>query len=85
MAVCTKCKGEMGQTAAVCPHCGYEFTEPPGPRPVPWWIYLGLAAAWVAFLVLFEHTLLWKIVSGLVALALAVSLFLGAWRFLRGE
>ncbi len=25
MAICPKCKGEMEQTEAVCPQCGYDF------------------------------------------------------------
>lgn len=28
MAFCPKCKGEMGATEIVCPHCGYDFPSP---------------------------------------------------------
>ena len=35
MAVCPKCRGEMGQTEAVCPHCGYDFPEPARSKALP--------------------------------------------------
>ena len=85
MAVCPKCNGVMGQTQAVCPHCGYDFPPPPVPRAVPWWVCLGLVIAWVAVLVLFQDNPVVGVVSGLLLLAFGVSLFLGVWRFLRGD
>ncbi len=32
MAFCPKCRGEMGTTAVVCPHCGYDFPDDPPSR-----------------------------------------------------
>jgi len=28
MAICSRCGGEMGQTQALCPKCGYDFPDP---------------------------------------------------------
>ena len=40
MPLCRRCKGEMGQTAAVCPHCGFDF---PDGRKTDWplWVHIG--------------------------------------------
>ena len=32
MATCPQCKGEMGATQAICPHCGYDFPLQAAPR-----------------------------------------------------
>jgi hypothetical protein len=85
MAVCPKCHGEMGQTQAVCPHCGYDFPPPPEPRKVPWWVYLGLLAVWIALLILFPDSLVVNVVSAISLLALGISLYFGVWRVLRGD
>lgn len=29
MAICTRCKGHMSQTEAVCSHCGFDFPQDP--------------------------------------------------------
>jgi predicted amidophosphoribosyltransferase len=81
MAVCPKCQGEMGQTEAVCPHCGYDFPEPARSRALPTWVSLGLVAAWVAVVIVWSDTL---VVQLIVTVCLVLSL-VGVWRFLRGE
>ena len=85
MAICPKCNGAMGQTQAVCPHCGYDFPQPAEPRSMPWWLHLGFAVAAVAVLIVFEDNPVVWVVSQLMLLAAWVSLFLGAWRVTRDE
>jgi len=74
----------MGQTEAVCPHCGYDFPEPPQRRPAPWWATLCVVAAWAA-VVIFVSDQIVRVVSGLFFISLLAALQLGAWRFLRGR
>ena len=78
MAVCPKCRGEMGQTEAICPHCGYDFPEPARPRPVPALVSLGLVAVWVTIVILWGDSLVVRIVSGLALVVVLVCLWLGA-------
>ena len=85
MAVCPKCKGAMGQTEAVCPHCGYDFPEPPKPRPVPSWVHLGFGIAAAGLGILAQYNTVAWFVLELLLLASWVSIILGVWRFLRGE
>jgi hypothetical protein len=81
MAVCPKCKGEMGQTEAVCPHCGYNFPEPARPKTLPAWVSLGLVAAWGAVVILWGDSLVVRVITTVCLLLTLV----GVWRFLRGD
>jgi hypothetical protein len=85
MAVCPKCKGTMGQTDAVCPHCGYDFPPPPKPRPVPWWVQIIFLAAMVGVLIISDDYLILRVIVGiLIAVAWASTLF-WVWRVVREE
>src|SRR5262245_34926185 len=44
MALCPKCRGQMGQTAAACGHCGFDF---PPPDQRPWWLSQSSLRGWL--------------------------------------
>jgi len=81
MAVCPKCRGEMGQTEAVCPHCGYDFPEPARSKALPAWVTLGLVVIWGVIVILWGRTLVVQIIATVSLLLTLV----GVWRFLRGD
>jgi hypothetical protein len=79
MAVCPKCRGEMGHTEAVCPHCGYDFPQLSRRRPVAAWVSLGLLAVWGLVVIFWGDSLVVRIL-GTVFLMLTLA---AVWQFLR--
>lgn len=67
MAICPKCKGEMVPFEAICPHCGFDFPEPPRP-PRRRLTYSTLANV---------ALILGQIVAGLACLYCACFLYVG--------
>src|SRR5687768_14825667 len=57
MAMCTKCRGKMGQTDVICPQCGYDFPD----SGVGWNRRRGFAYSGIANMAL----VLGQIVSGI--------------------
>jgi hypothetical protein len=85
MAVCPKCKGTMGQTDAVCPHCGHDFPPSPAARTAPWWVHILVLAAFVGLVLISDDYLILRIIVGVLVAISWASLVIWMWRVAREE
>ncbi len=74
MAYCPKCKGEMPQTAAKCPHCQFDF---PLESPAGEGVGTGFAYSPLADFALFVSMLAASIGTGAAAIGSIVAVFQG--------
>lgn len=81
---CPACRGTLGMTEAICPHCGHDFPSAPAAPDAPWWVWaVGLAVVLLITLTP-QQSPIHRVIMGVGWLCVLLGMIRGLWRFIRG-